>query len=204
MSWPRWIREKVREFVTACTGADWPGRHDQAQRLLEELPEEGASQASTRFKLPGCDNQATGRIDKSALPFAPPTFPSRADRKAERNERMLRLRLLVLRRARGRCEFRCDSRDEPVHAHHVFGGAGRQESEGEYTLAAVCETCHGKCNASPAWAREQALLWASRMAGEAHLLRNEEAAAGFRATAELLEARIALAAAQAPATREDA
>jgi hypothetical protein len=194
VSWPRWIREKVREFVTACTGADWPGRRDQAQRLLDELPEE-APQASIRRKFTESGHSA--HVDKSALAFPPPSGSSQRERKAERNDRMRVLRIKVLRRARGRCEFRCAVAGEPTDAHHVFGGADRVELESEYTLAAICEDCHDHCGESPAWAREQGLAWARRMAVEAQLAKDAIAAAEFVTTATRLEARIALAAAQA-------
>jgi hypothetical protein len=195
MTWPPWLRQQARDFVQACTGPDWPGRPDQAQRLLEELdrrdpgPAPGPRRASPSRPRTG--------VDKSALPFGVKPSPTKAERNAPRNERVWDLRRLVLRRARGRCEFRCIKAGEPTEAHHVFGGADRRLLEGPYTMAGICDDCHDRCDESPAWARQQALLWARRMAGEAHLLRDDAAAAGFRQTAELLEGRIALAAAQA-------
>ncbi len=197
MSWPRWIREKVRQFVTACTGNDWPGRREQAQRLLNELVDErprGASEYSRNNSQPV--SPRTG-VDKSGLAFPPPSGSSQHERKAERNDHMRTLRIRVLRRGRGRCEFRCAVAGEPVHAHHVFGGADRRELESEYTLAAICEDCHGRCNASPAWAREQGLAWARRMSASAQAEQRHAGAAQFATTAARLEARIALAAAQA-------
>lgn len=135
-------------------------------------------------------------MDKSALPFAFRPPPSRKERRAERNHGMLRLRLAVLRRALGTCEFRCVLLGEPTDAHHVLGGSDRRSLESEYTLAAVCEECHDRCNESPAWARGQGLAWARRMAAAAKAGGDQVAEAGFTFTAERLEARIALAAAQ--------
>lgn len=196
MNWPRWIRQKVREFVTACTGDDWPGRRDQAQRLLDELPEERPGAPEYSRNNSQRLSQRTG-VDKSGLAFPPPSGSSQRERRAERNDRMRPLRIKVLRRARGRCEFRCAVAGEPVHVHHVFGGADRLELESEYTLAGICEECHGRCDESPAWAREQGLAWARRMAVEAQIAKDAIAAAEFVSTAARLEARIALAAAQA-------
>ncbi len=194
MSWPLWMREKVREFVTAATGGPWPQMQQQATRLLEELP--GEEPRGFGRRAAAAPRARTG-VDKSGLPFAPPSFPSRRDRTAERNHGMRDLRFKVLRRAGGKCEFRCSSGGEPTEAHHLFGGADRRDLETEYTLAAVCEECHGRCNASPAWAREQGLAWARRMAAAAQAAKDAVATAEFTATAELLAARIALAAAQA-------
>ncbi len=135
-------------------------------------------------------------VDKSGLPFAYRPPAGRAERRAERNHGMLRLRLRVLQRTRGKCEFRCVLLDEPTDAHHVFGGSDRRDLESEFTLAGICEECHGKCNESPAWAREQGLAWARRMAADAQAAGDQVALAGFTFTAERLEARIALAHAQ--------
>jgi hypothetical protein len=202
MTWPPWVRQKVREFVGLATGGAWPQLGAQAKRLLAELPEEPAPGPGPRRGAPA--RPRTG-VDKSGLPFAVKPSPTKAERNAPRLGRIRTLRLAVLRRAAGRCEFRCPVGGEPTDAHHVFGGADRRELESEYTLAAICDACHDRCNDSPAWARAQALLWARRMAGAAHLVKDAAAAAGFLATAEQLEARIALAAAQAPppTTRED-
>jgi hypothetical protein len=194
-SWPRAIRQRVREFVTAATGGRWPGMEAQATRLLESLPEElvlAPERSSSPAPAP------TGRVDKSALPFAPPSFPGKADRKAGRNDRMREIRITVMRRARGRCEFLCVDRGEPTEAHHLFGGADRRALESEYTVAAICEECHDKCDASPAWARQQGLAFATRLAAAAQAAGDAEAVAGFTATVEELEGRIALARAQAP------
>lgn len=217
MSWPLWAREQVREFVLACTGGPFPQMQQQATRLLEKLPPEQPGLPPGPGRAPARAGAAPaarpGRIDKSALAFPPPFGgPSKRERRAARRPEINRLRLLVLARARGRCEF-CRS-GEPTDAHHVFGGADRTDLETEYTLAAVCgspddpKSCHGHCNASPAWAREQGLAWALRMAaanvagadrGEAEAI---AALTGFTNTAELLQVRIELAAAQArPITR---
>jgi hypothetical protein len=111
------------------------------------------------------------------------------------------LRAVVLARAAGRCEFRCIVAGEPTEAHHVLGGADRRALESEFTLAGICDDCHGRCNASPTWARTRGLAWARRMAVDARALGALGAAAEFTRTAELLEARIALADVQArPAT----
>jgi hypothetical protein len=193
VSWPLWLRRKAREFVVAATSGPWPGMADQAKRLLEEIPDELAAPGPRRAAP---ERPRTG-VDKSGLAFAPPSFPSRSDRKAERNDRMRVLRITVLRRAKGRCEFRCIVGGEPTDAHHIFGGSDRQDLESEYTLAAICEDCHGKCNASPAWARRKALVFARRMAAAAQVSGDVAAVAGFLATAEQLEARIGLADVQA-------
>jgi hypothetical protein len=193
VSWPSWLRKRVREFVVAATTGPWPQMKDQAKRLLEEIPDELAAPGPRRA---GAERPRMG-VDKSGLPFAPPSFPDRADRKTARNGRMHILRIAVLRRARGRCEFRCRVAGEPSDAHHIFGGSDRRELESEYTLAGICEDCHDKCNASPAWAREQALVFARRMAAAAQLAGDAAGVAGFTATVEQLEARIGLAEVQA-------
>lgn len=149
--------------------------------------------------------------DKSGLPFAPPHRPDQRERKRERNRTMGSDRRAVLARSLGRCEFLCAVAGEPTEAHHVLGGADRRALESEFSEAAVCEDCHARCNASPAWARVRGLAWAQRMAArelqasalalEAERTLEAEAHTGrarqFLATAERLEARIALAAAQA-------
>jgi hypothetical protein len=134
--------------------------------------------------------------DKSKLPFAPPSSPSRAERNAPRNRAMKFDRFKVLKRAKGRCEFRCIKAGEPTEVHHIFGGASRRSLESPYTEAGICSDCHDRCDESPAWAREQALVFARRMAAEARAAGDEGAAAGFDETAERLEGRIALARAQ--------
>lgn len=196
MSWHRGLREKVREFLTACVGPDWPGRAAQAQRLLDALPSE-ADLATAGRRGAAEPPPRPGRIDKSALPFAPRMHERQRTRAADAVGGIGVLRQRVLARARGRCEFRCAVPGEPTDAHHVLGGADRRSLESEFTLAAVCEECHGRCNASPAWAREQGLAWARRMADDARAAGDETGVAGFTATAELLEGRVALAAAQA-------
>lgn len=192
-TWPLWVREKVRQFLTACTGGAFPQMQQQAQRLLDELPPEQATSGARPAAAPRPRNG----VDKSALPFAVKHEPTKRERKTERNDRMNALRRQVLARSRGRCEFRCAVGGEPTEAHHVFGGADRTALESEYTLAGICEDCHDRCNASPAWARAQGLAWARRMAAEALAEGRQFDAAGFGGTAELLEARIALADAQA-------
>jgi hypothetical protein len=197
MSWPLWVREKVRNFVTAASGGPWPQMKDQAARLLEELPAETPARPLGRSAAARPERARSGGVDKSGLPFAPPSFPGKRERKAERNDRMRTLRIRVLRRGAGRCEFRCVVLGEPTDVHHLFGGADRRELESEYTLAAICEDCHDKCNASPAWAREQGLAFARRMAAAAQARGDAAALAGFTETVQLLEARIQLAAVQA-------
>jgi hypothetical protein len=135
--------------------------------------------------------------DKSMLPFAPPSSASRSERNAPRNRAMRDDRFNVLRRARGKCEFRCVLLGEPTEVHHIFGGSSRRSLESPYTEAGICDACHDKCDESPAWAREQALAFARRMTAEARAAGDEAAAAGFDETAARLEARIALAEAQA-------
>ncbi len=135
--------------------------------------------------------------DTSGLRFAKPQPVSRAERNAPRNRRMRDDRFGVLKRAAGRCEFRCVLAGEPIEVHHLLGGADRRVFESQYTEAGICEACHGRCNASPAWAREQGLAFARRMAAEAQAARDGDGVAGFTFTAELLESKIALAAAQA-------
>ncbi len=135
-------------------------------------------------------------VDKSGLPFAYKPPPGKAERRAGRNHGMLRLRLAVLRRALGKCEFMCTLRGEPTDAHHVLGGADRQALESEYTLAALCEDCHTRCNAQPLWKHERGLVWARRLAAEAKARGDLVAVAGFTFTAELLEGKLALAHAQ--------
>jgi hypothetical protein len=198
VSWPRALREKVREFVTAATGGPWPQMRQQAQRLLDDLPPELPPGAAAR-PPPGV-RAVGGGVDKSALPFAPNLGPSQRDRKVDRNGRVNVYRRRVMARSRGRCEF-C-LLGEALEAHHVLGGADRQALESEFTMAAVCggpedpQGCHHRCNASPAWAREQGLAFARRMAASAQARGDAAAAAGFQSTVELLEARTALAAAQ--------
>lgn len=176
---------------------------EQAGRLLADLPEdELLAPAGRRAAL-----APRHGVDKSGLPFAVVPHASKKDRRSTRNIRMNFLRYQVLARARGRCEFQCAVAGEPTDAHHVLGGADRTALESEYTLAGICEDCHGRCNASPAWAREQGLAWARRMEAGARERMKQGArpqdladAAGFQNTAELLEARIALAQAQAGRT----
>jgi hypothetical protein len=197
VSWPRALREKVREFVTAATGGPWPQMRQQAQRLLDVLQPELPLGAAPR---PAPAERPRGGVDKSGLPFAPNLGPSQRERKVERNGRVNVYRRRVMARSRGRCEFCLVG--EAFEAHHVLGGADRQALESEFTMAAVCggpedpKGCHHRCNASPAWAREQGLAWARRQAAAALGAGDAPSAAKFNETAELLEGRLALAAAQ--------
>jgi hypothetical protein len=193
-SWERHHREAVREFLMACTGPDWPRRGDQAERLLRSLPEEVAGERAGRG---AAAVTPTGRIDKSALAFAPPSGRSpKAARRAERAAGPIgRLRFTVMDRARrwfgNVCEF-CRA-GEPETMHHVLKGSERVTHEDETSCAAVCDACDKRTEESPAWARTRGLLWARRMADEARRRGRPESAAGFERTAEILEGKIALA-----------
>ncbi len=134
--------------------------------------------------------------DKSALAFPVVPSPTKVERNAPRNRAIGALRIRVIREARGRCAYRCTKGGEPSEAHHLFGGKDRRALESPYTLAPLCDDCHDKADASPAWNREQALAWARREAAAARAARDEQRAAGFDETAAELERRIALAQAQ--------
>lgn len=197
MSWPPWYKAKVRDFLTACTGPDWPGRGVQAQRLIVEEPSEVRPPARSRVSAPVLGAAPTGRIDKSALAFAPPSGGSpKAARRAERAAGSIgRLRFAVMSRARkwfgNVCEF-CRA-GEPESMHHVLKGSERVSHEDETSCAALCDTCDKKTEASPAWARTRGLLWARRMADDARRRKLPDLAAGFDRTAEILERKIHLA-----------
>lgn len=202
MSWPLWLRQKVRDFVDLAALGPWPQMRDQARRLADELPPEEPRSPGTRARARA---KPRGGVDKSGLPFAPVTGPSQRGRRGDRNDRVWDLRWVVLRRAKrwfgNFCEFcRCG---EPQHLHHVLKGSDRVSEEDESTGAAVCRECHDRTEESPAWAREQGLVWALRLAAEARRRQLDELAARFDRTAEILEGKIALAAAQArPVARE--
>lgn len=196
MNWPFWLRRKVREFITAASGGPWPQMREQAERLLEELPDEVSARAVGARPAPARARPAGG-VDKSRLPFAPPVHRDRSARRADRNVGMRDLRFKVLERAAKRCEFRCDVPGEPTEVHHIFGGSDRIALESEFTLAGICDACHDRCDESPAWARAAALRFARRRAAEAQARGDAAAVAGFTETAERLEGRIALAEAQA-------
>lgn len=207
MSWPVWLREMARDFVTACTEADWPGRRAQARRLLAhiERQEKGARAQHVSAPVVGDAPAApTGRIDKSALPFPPPSGGSpKAARRRERNGVLFwKIRPLVFRRCRewfaNRCEFCREGR--PDEAHHVLKGSDKVVEESEATMAALCDDCHDKTEAEPHWARVKAFHWARRCAAEARRRGLAELAAAFDRTAELLEGKIALFEAKGIAT----
>lgn len=197
MTWPRWTRDRVREFVRAATGGAWPGMAAQAQRLLEQLPAEQPSQ-TVGGRAPAAPRR-TGGVDKSRLPFAPiaPGVPKET-RTADRNAKVRDIRSRVMRRARewfgNRCEF-C-RRYEPVTMHHVLKGADRRPHEDDSTCAALCDDCDKATEASPTAARLKALEWARRLAAEARRRNVPDLAAAFDRTAEILEGKIALARAQ--------
>lgn len=135
--------------------------------------------------------------DKSGLPFAFKPPPDKRERNAERAVELRGVRLKIHRRAHGRCEFLCILAGEPTEAHHVFSGAERRELESEFTMAWVCEDCHKRTEAEPLWDLEQSLAWARRLAADAARRRDYLAAGAFTFTAERIEAKQALAAAQA-------
>jgi hypothetical protein len=181
-SWPLWLRTKVRQFVTAASGGPWPGMRDQAARLLEQLPDELAAPGPRR----AAPERPRGGVDKSGLPFAPPQRPTRMDRRDERNARMRRIWAAVHARAGKRCEWCRDG--EAVEVHHTLGGSDRTALEDEKTCCGLCEDCHERTELEPIWDLEQSLAWARRLR--------------FSETAEILEGKLALAAAQArPITR---
>lgn len=199
--WHRGRRGLVREFLEACLGADWPGRPAQAQRLLDDLPEEVPA-FGKGGRAPAKERGRTG-VDKSALPFAPQTGPSQRDRRAMRNVRVGALRIAVLKRARAWfgnvCEF-CHA-GEPVHMHHVLKGSERVAEEDEATCAAICEGCDTRTESAPAEARVRALEWARRLARESRRRKLDDLAVRFDRTAAIMEGKIALAGAQAKEVR---
>lgn len=142
--------------------------------------------------------------DKSGLPFAVKPSPTKAERNAGRNARVRDLRFRVMRRARLWCGNLCEfcRNYEPVTMHHVLKGAERRALEDDATCAAVCELCDDRTEnqvrgaGGPSWARAQAVTWARRLAGLARRRRAPELAERLDRTAEILEAKIALAESQ--------
>ena len=196
---PPSLLEELRNFATACTGSDWPGRRDQAQRLLARLEKMETAPPRGRAELRP-DAVPLGRIDKSGLAFPPPTGgPTKRARRLERLPTVRDLRFAVMKRARewfgNRCEW-CRTY-EPVTMHHVLKGADRVAEESETSCAALCETCDDRTEAEPSWARTKAHGWALALSEAARRRGLPELAAGFDRTAEILEGKIALAEAQA-------
>jgi hypothetical protein len=143
-------------------------------------------------------------VDKSRLAFPPvpaSAGASREDRNLDRIVSVRGIRFRVMRRARrwfgNRCEF-CRN-DEPVTMHHVLKGSERRLFEDDATCAAICDLCDKRTEreengvGGPAWARLRGLEWARRLAAAARSHGLRELAARFDQTAEILEAKIALA-----------
>lgn len=136
-------------------------------------------------------------VDKSGLPFSYKPPPGKRERNAERTVALRGARLKIQRRSHGRCEFLCILAGEPTEAHHALSGSSRRELESEYSMAWVCEDCHKRTEAEPLWDLDQSLAWARRQAAASAKRGDYLGAEAFTFTAERLEGKLALAAAQA-------